>query len=144
MALVICPGCGHSKALDHVPRKRNFRCSNCGAIAMYVMRKVKVWFKPPMERPAVTARADTYSSLCYMAADWHYAPGWALVQFAAIFGEFPSVDDCRLQPDPDPPPWELVKWVLADKAKHASELRQQDKLKIQAAMPHDEAADGAG
>lgn len=124
MALIICPGCGHSATFAKAPRKR-FACSQCGAKDARVIRRPHIWHAPREQRPVNEARRVTYGSLLSFAREKGFKDGWAAFRFKALYGAWPQdADQLPLAEEPTPCE-DLIAWINAQNAKRSAQRRKE-------------------
>jgi hypothetical protein len=124
MALIICPGCGHSAEVEKAQRKR-YVCSLCGAKDVRIIRRTKWWMPPREQRPAEQARRNTYWALRLFARQKGFRDGWAAYRFRTLYGQWPTdADQVPLEEEPTPCE-DLVAWITAQNAKRSAQRRKE-------------------
>ena len=121
--LVTCASCGRRRTIEKRPRGR-LRCSNCGAFAVRVQRKLKWWMATADFDgiPEHDARTLTFARLAWYAEQKGYKPGYASAEFKAIYGCWPN-GESKAVPQVVVAP--LMHWINLQNAAFAAAKRRE-------------------
>ena len=124
MALIICCCCGRQRNVATV-NKGKLRCSNCGASAARVIRRIRVWMNTA-DNDGVspeTARHATYARLKYYAEEKGYKPGWVGMKFKMLFGCWPNGESVE---EAQAPTEHLMKWFWKQASEYSKQMRKRE------------------
>jgi hypothetical protein len=131
--LIICACCGRRRKIEK--RKRGLlRCTNCGAKAARVIRKIKVWMETG-DFDGVegeTARHNTFGQLKEYAEMKGYKPKWADMKFKALFGRKPNGEAVEVGQAPNS---ELIRWCWKQASAWAKEMRKREAANVKPLEP---------
>ena len=131
--LIICPCCGRRRTLEK--RKRGLlRCTNCGAQAARVIRKIKVWMET-RDFDGVEgekARHNTFGQLKEYAEMKGYKPKWADMKFRTLFGRKPNGEAVEAG---QPMNSELLRWCWKQASAWAREMRKREGKMVKPPQP---------